>query len=70
MDAAAARCLTAAASIVARVSAEVWASNAAVAEIAANANRMCTVLITIFLESKAFPADVIGEGRKAIRQWK
>jgi hypothetical protein len=32
--------------------------------------RFFTVRMTIFLESKAFRADVIGEGRKAIEQWK
>jgi hypothetical protein len=66
MDAAAARCLAMAGSIAARMSAGVWASNPTAAEMTAKATRMCTVPIIISLESEAFPADVIGEGRKAI----
>ena len=70
MDATAERCWATDASIAVRASTAVCADNAAVAEITAKASRTYVVPIIISLESEASPADVIGEGRKAVRQWR
>lgn len=50
-----------------RASAGGWARNTAVNAIAVAAILIFTIRIIIFLETQTFPADVIGESRKAFQ---